>query len=50
MPPFLDLTSQQMSEEYLAEGMTEELIDKLSKVPGLRVTSPASYFYFKGST
>jgi transcriptional activator of cad operon len=46
--PFLDLTTQSMSEEYFADGMTEELIDRLSKVPGLRVPSPTSSFYFKG--
>jgi transcriptional activator of cad operon len=46
--PFLDLTSQQMNEEYFADGMTEELIDKLSKIPGLRVPAPTSSFYFKG--
>jgi TolB-like protein len=28
--------------------MTEELIDKLSKIPGLRVPAPTSSFYFKG--
>jgi TolB-like protein len=46
--PFLDLTSQEMNEEYFADGMTEELIGKLSKVPGLRVPAPTSSFYFKG--
>jgi TolB-like protein/DNA-binding winged helix-turn-helix (wHTH) protein len=46
--PFLDLTSQKMDEEYFADGMTEELIDKLSKIPGLHVPAPASSFYFKG--
>ncbi|HEY1313895.1 MAG TPA: winged helix-turn-helix domain-containing protein [Steroidobacteraceae bacterium] len=46
--PFLDLTTQAMSEEYFADGMTEELIDKLSKIPGLRVPSPTSSFFFKG--
>jgi TolB-like protein/DNA-binding winged helix-turn-helix (wHTH) protein len=46
--PFLDLTTQEMNEEYFADGMTEELIDKLSKVPGLRVPPPTSSFYFKG--
>jgi len=46
--PFLDLTTQEMNEEYFADGMTEELIDKLSKIPGLRVPSPTSSFYFKG--
>jgi transcriptional activator of cad operon len=45
--PFLDLTSE-MNQEPFADGMTEELIDKLSKVPGLRVPSPTSSFYFKG--
>jgi TolB-like protein len=28
--------------------MTEELIDKFSKIPGLRVPAPTSSFYFKG--
>lgn len=44
--PFLDLTKE-MSEEPFADGMTEELIDKLSKIPGLRVPPPTSSFYFK---
>jgi transcriptional activator of cad operon len=44
--PFLDLT-EGMKEEEFADGMTEELIDKLSKVPGLRVPAPTSSFYFK---
>jgi transcriptional activator of cad operon len=46
--PFLDLTTEAMNEEYFADGMTEELIDKLSKIPGLRVPAPTSSFYFKG--
>ena len=46
--PFLDLTSQKMDEEYFADGMTEELIDRLSRIPGLRVPAPTSSFYFKG--
>jgi TolB-like protein/DNA-binding winged helix-turn-helix (wHTH) protein len=45
--PFLDLT-ERMSQEEFADGMTEELIDKLSKIPGLRVPPPTSSFYFKG--
>jgi TolB-like protein/DNA-binding winged helix-turn-helix (wHTH) protein len=45
--PFLDLT-EGMKEEEFADGMTEELIDKLSKVPGLQVLPPTSSFYFKG--
>ena len=46
--PFLDLTSESMDQEYFADGMTEELIDRLSKIPGLRVPAPTSSFYFKG--
>lgn len=45
---FLDLTSQAMSEEYFADGITEELIDKLSKIADLHVSPPTSSFYFKG--
>jgi transcriptional activator of cad operon len=45
--PFLDLTEGMKKEEF-ADGMTEELIDKLSKIPGLRVPAPTSSFYFKG--
>ena len=45
--PFLDLTDD-MNQEPFADGMTEELIDKLSKIPGLRVPPPTSSFYFKG--
>jgi TolB-like protein/DNA-binding winged helix-turn-helix (wHTH) protein len=45
--PFLDLTEGMKNEEF-ADGMTEELIDKLSKIPGLRVPAPTSSFYFKG--
>jgi TolB-like protein/DNA-binding winged helix-turn-helix (wHTH) protein len=45
--PFLDLTSESMDQEFFADGMTEELIDRLSKIPGLRVAPPTSSFYFK---
>jgi transcriptional activator of cad operon len=45
---FLDLTSQAMSEEYFADGITEELIDKLSRISSLHVAPPTSSFYFKG--
>src|SRR6267154_6166306 len=45
--PFLDLTDK-MNEEPFADGMTEELIDKLSKILGLRVPPPTASFYFKG--
>ena len=45
--PFLDLT-EKMKEEEFADGMTEELIDRLNKMPGFRVPAPTSSFYFKG--
>jgi transcriptional activator of cad operon len=45
--PFLDLT-EGMKEETFADGITEELIGRLSKIPGLRVPPPTSSFYFKG--
>jgi transcriptional activator of cad operon len=44
--PFLDLT-EGMKEEEFADGMTEELIDKLSKIPGMRVPPPTSSFFYK---
>jgi transcriptional activator of cad operon len=46
--PFLDLTSESMDQEFFADGMTEELIDRLSKIPGLRVPPPTSSFFLKG--
>jgi transcriptional activator of cad operon len=46
--PFLDLTTQEMNEEYFADGITEELIGDLSKDSELRVPTPTSSFYFKG--
>jgi transcriptional activator of cad operon len=45
--PFLDLT-EKMNQEPFADGMTEELIDRLSQIPGFRVPPPTTSFYFKG--
>jgi len=45
--PFLDLTDQ-MSHEIFADGMTEEVIDKLSKIPEVRVPAPRTSFRLKG--
>jgi transcriptional activator of cad operon len=45
--PFLDLT-EGMKEEEFADGMTEELIDRLSKVQGLKVPAPTAVFFYKG--
>ncbi|HEY1924183.1 MAG TPA: winged helix-turn-helix domain-containing protein [Candidatus Acidoferrum sp.] len=44
--PFLDLT-EGMVEETFADGMTEELIDKLGKIPELMVPSATASFYYK---
>jgi transcriptional activator of cad operon len=46
--PFLDLTSQKMDQEYFADGMTEELIDQLDRIPGLQVPPPTASFNLKG--
>jgi transcriptional activator of cad operon len=45
--PFLDLTDH-MSHEIFADGMTEEMIGQLSKVPGFRVPAPRTSFQLKG--
>ena len=47
--PFVDL-SEGMANEEFADGVTEELIGRLNKVPGLRVPAPASTFYYKNKT
>jgi transcriptional activator of cad operon len=44
--PFLDLTDG-MKEEEFADGMTEELIDSLSKIPGVRVPDATASFFYK---
>jgi transcriptional activator of cad operon len=44
--PFIDMTDG-MGHEFFAEGMTEEVIDKLSKAPGIRVAPPVSSAYLK---
>ena len=45
--PFVNMSADK-SDEYLSDGMTEELINVLSKVPGLRVPGRTSCFAFKG--
>jgi TolB-like protein/Tfp pilus assembly protein PilF len=45
--PFLDL-SPQKDQEYFSDGLTEEIIDALTRVPNLRVVSRTSAFAFKG--
>jgi TolB-like protein/Tfp pilus assembly protein PilF len=45
--PFVDM-SEKKDQEYFSDGLSEELIDMLAKVPGLRVPARTSSFYFKG--
>lgn len=45
--PFVDL-SPGHDQEYLSDGLTEEIINALSKVAGLRVVARTSTFAFKG--
>lgn len=45
--PFLDL-SEKHDQEYFADGLAEEVLDRLTQVAGLRVPARASSFYFKG--
>jgi len=45
--PFVDLT-EAMTEEPFADGMTVEVINKLTKIPGLRVHAPLSPAKLKG--
>ena len=45
--PFLDM-SLGKDQEYMSDGIAEELLNLLIKIPGLRVTSRSSSFSFKG--
>jgi len=45
--PFVDM-SEKKDQEYFSDGMSEELIDMLTRVPDLRVPARTSSFYFKG--
>jgi TolB-like protein/class 3 adenylate cyclase/Tfp pilus assembly protein PilF len=45
--PFVNMSADK-NDEYLSDGMTEELINSLAKVPGLRVPGRSSCFAFKG--
>jgi TolB-like protein/Flp pilus assembly protein TadD len=47
--PFTDM-SEKKDQEYFADGMAEEIIDLLVKIPGLKVISRTSSFQFKGKT
>src|SRR6266542_3927495 len=45
--PFLDL-SETKDQEYFCDGMSEEILEGLAKVDGLRVVARTSSFSFKG--
>jgi TolB-like protein/Flp pilus assembly protein TadD len=45
--PFTDL-SEKKDQEYFADGIAEEVLDRLAKVPGLKVVGHTSSFQFKG--
>jgi len=45
--PFVDM-SLEKDQEYFADGLAEELLNTLSRVPGLRVVGRTSSFQFKG--
>jgi adenylate cyclase len=45
--PFIDLSPEQ-DQEFFSDGITEELITHLSRVPGLKVPARTSSFQFKG--
>ena len=45
--PFVDM-SEKKDQEYFADGMAEEILDLLAKVPDLKVVARTSSFQFKG--
>ena len=47
--PFLDM-SEKKDQEYFSDGLSEQLIDLLTKIPALRVPARTSSFYFKGKS
>ena len=47
--PFVSMSADK-ADEYLSDGMTEELLNVLAKVPGLHVPGRSSSFAFKGRT
>lgn len=46
--PFVDL-SQAKDQEYFCDGISEQILDSLAKVPGLQVAARTSSFSFKGT-
>jgi len=44
--PFVDM-SEKHDQEYFADGLAEELLDRLARIPGLHVPARTSSFYFR---
>src|SRR2546430_2371360 len=47
VPPFVDMSSGK-DQEYFSDGISEELLNLLAKIPQLQVTARTSSFAFKG--
>jgi TolB-like protein/Flp pilus assembly protein TadD len=47
--PFADM-SEKHDQEYFGDGMAEEILNLLAKLPGLHVPARTSSFYFKGKS
>jgi TolB-like protein/DNA-binding winged helix-turn-helix (wHTH) protein/Flp pilus assembly protein TadD len=47
--PFVNMSSDK-EQEYFADGLADELLDLLSKIPGLHVIARTSSFSFKGTS
>ncbi|MFT4667722.1 MAG: adenylate cyclase [Polaribacter sp.] len=47
--PFVNMSAKEEN-EYFSDGMTEEIINALAKIKGLKVTSRTSSFFFKNKT
>ena len=47
--PFKNLSGDP-KEEYFSDGLAEEMLDRLGRVPGLKVIASSSSFSFKGSS
>ena len=47
--PFADMTPEK-NQEYLSDGLAEELMNGLARTPGLRVAGRSSSFQFKGKS
>ena len=45
--PFTDMSAEK-DQEYFSDGLAEDLLNSLAKVPGLKVAARTSSFHFKG--